>query len=99
MVNSMNKNGIKEIIKLTSKLSPSEKIFLAEKIWESINENSKSSGEEHRRIICKRIEAENKSSDEVYTWEEVKEYARQSKSNAKPPKYKSRYKGNRRKQE
>ena len=69
-----------EIIKQASKLSPAEKILLIEELWDSIEENNIEFSEEHRKIIRKRIEAEKQNPDEVYTWEEVKKYARNAKS-------------------
>jgi len=69
-----------EIIKQASKLSSAEKILLVEELWNSIEENSIGLSEEHRKIIRKRIETEKENPDEVYSWAEVKEYARNDKS-------------------
>ena len=66
----------REIVKEALRLSPSERILLVEELWDGIEEQSIGFSEQHRKIIRARIEAAKANPDEVYTWDEVKKYAR-----------------------
>ena len=66
----------REIVKEALQLSSSERILLVEELWEGIEEQSVGFSEQHREIIRNRIKAEKANPNEVYTWDEVKQYAR-----------------------